>query len=235
MTRQRQTMPVQAARPKSFQDSRQQLDELDEIAEGKLAQDLFGLPAVFNAETQKRNAKDECTLCQSGFSLVSLFGVGNKEVQCKRCGNSVCNKCSKNKRPIARLDPVSYTVCDKCDTELDNVSLLSLAYFLLFNILYLIQVWLRYSMHTQMKTLEKKAQILQLYLSIQEKRKKEYQDQIDEENVIFAKKQTDKRNQLQKLENGVTQERKKIARLDLEIDRQKAEIQQIEKDQYKTV
>lgn len=86
-------------------------------------------------------------------------------------------------------------------------------------------------MHTQMKTLEKKAQILQLYLSIQEKRKKEYQDQIDEEDVIFAKKQTEKRNQLQKLENVVTQERKKIARLDLEIDRQKAEIQQIQKEQ----
>ena len=43
-------------------------------------------------------------------------------------------------------------------------------------------MWLRYSMHTQMKTLEKKAQILQLYTGIHEKRKKEYCDQISEEN-----------------------------------------------------
>ena len=92
------------------------------IAEGKLAQDLFGLPPVFNAETQKRNAKDECSLCQSAFSFVNILGLGNKEVICKRCGNSVCTKCSKNKRQVARLDPVAYVVCDKCDTELDNVS-----------------------------------------------------------------------------------------------------------------
>ena len=41
-------------------------------------------------------------------------------------------------------------------------------------------------MHTQMKTLEKKAQVLQMYLGIHEKRKKEYQDQIEEENVVFV-------------------------------------------------
>ena len=60
--------------------------------------------------------------------------------------------------------------------------------------IFLKKVWLRYAMHTQMKTLEKKAQILQLYLGIHEKRKQEYQDQIDDENVIFANKQTEKRN-----------------------------------------
>ena len=57
---------------------------------------------------------------------MTMFGLGNKEVTCKRCGNSVCNKCSRNKRQVARLDPVAYVVCDKCDTELDNVSLSSL-------------------------------------------------------------------------------------------------------------
>lgn len=69
------------------------------------------------------------------------MGFGTKEVICKRCGNTVCETCSNNKRQIARLDPVAYTVCDMCDTQLDNVLL-------------------RYSMHTQQKLLEKKAKIL---------------------------------------------------------------------------
>ena len=56
----RRTMQVQNQRPLSFVDSRSQLDEINAAEEGKMAQDLFGLPAVFNAETLKRNAKDEC-------------------------------------------------------------------------------------------------------------------------------------------------------------------------------
>ena len=91
---QRRTAYTRSGPSKTFQDSRQQLDELDEMAESKLAQDLFGLPPVFNAETQKRSAKDECSLCQSEFSVVSFLGVGSKEVVCKRCGNSVCSKCA---------------------------------------------------------------------------------------------------------------------------------------------
>ena len=93
---------------------------------------MFGLPPVFNAETQKRSAKDECSLCQAEFSVVSFLGVGNKEVICKRCGNSVCAKCSKNKRQVARLDPVAYVICDKCDTELDNVSGITALYRTLY-------------------------------------------------------------------------------------------------------
>ena len=115
-------MPAQPNRPNSFQGNRVLLEELDTVAEGKLAQDLFGLPSVFNDDTQKRNAKDECSLCLTAFSVVSFLGVGSKEVICKRCGSSVCDTCSKNKRQIARLDPVAYTVCDMCDTQLDNVS-----------------------------------------------------------------------------------------------------------------
>ena len=73
-------------------------EELDLIEEGKAAQDMFGLPREFNSETLKRSAKDECSLCQQKFSVVSFFGVGTKEVVCKRCGNSVCADCSRNKR-----------------------------------------------------------------------------------------------------------------------------------------
>ena len=89
-------------------------------------------------------------------------------------------------------------------------------------------------MHTQMKTLEKKAQILQLYLNMHEQRKVEYQGQMDEENVQFAQKQTEKRNMLQKLENQVQQEKKKVARLDLDIYKQKAEIKELEADMSRT-
>ena len=78
----RRTMPVQMSRPLDASSSRSQIDEIDQIAEGKLAQDLFGLPAMFNDTTIKRNAKEECTLCQTSFSVVTLFGLGTKEVVC---------------------------------------------------------------------------------------------------------------------------------------------------------
>jgi len=214
----RRTMQVESGgRPKSFQDSRQQLDEIDSIAEGKLAQDLFGLPPVFNSETQKRNAKDECSLCLQSFSVVTFFGMGTKEVICKRCGNSVCENCSKNKRQVARLDPVAYTVCDMCDTQLDNVSVP----FSACKTIVPVQVWLRYSMHMQMKTLEKKAQILKMYLGFHEKRKKEYQDAIEAERTSHEQKIIEKRNLLQKLRSQVTTDKKKIARLELEIETSK--------------
>jgi hypothetical protein len=40
---------------------------------------------------------------------------------CRRCGKSVCNKCSANMKPLSRQDPKTlYRVCDACDTEIEN-------------------------------------------------------------------------------------------------------------------
>ena len=66
---------------------------------------------------------DYCVLCNSTFALVSLFGVGTKEIICKRCGKSVCEKCSVNERALAKKDPTTYKICDACDTAIDNFAL----------------------------------------------------------------------------------------------------------------
>ena len=51
-------------------------------------------------------------------------------------------------------------------------------------------------MHTQMKTLEKKAQVLKMYLAFHEKRKKESQTQLDEDRNLHDRELDDKQSEL---------------------------------------
>lgn len=49
-------------------------DEMDE---------KFGLPDVWNRNTQQRTKTDQCSVCESPFSMVAMFGVGNRDFFCK--------------------------------------------------------------------------------------------------------------------------------------------------------
>jgi len=43
---------------------------------------------------------------------------------CRRCGKSVCSKCSGNMKPLSRGDQkTAYRICDACDTEIENFKL----------------------------------------------------------------------------------------------------------------
>ena len=43
---------------------------------------------------------------------------------CRRCGKSVCNKCSANMQSLSRQDPKTiFRICDACDTEIENFRL----------------------------------------------------------------------------------------------------------------
>ena len=43
---------------------------------------------------------------------------------CKRCGKSICEVCSDQKRQLSKDDPQRYRVCDLCEFEMDNEQLM---------------------------------------------------------------------------------------------------------------
>ena len=89
-------------------------DEMDE---------KYGLPDTWARHMQKRTKQDNCQVCETPFSMVSLFGIGNRDFFCKHCGFAVCNSCSLNKKYLSKDAKEKYRVCDLCDTKLDNIKL----------------------------------------------------------------------------------------------------------------
>lgn len=49
------------------------------------------------------------------------FTSFNRRHHCRRCGKSVCQKCSMTKRYLSKSDKKTlYRICDFCDTKLSN-------------------------------------------------------------------------------------------------------------------
>ena len=87
------------------------------------ADEKFGLPEVWERHTQNRTKQDNCNVCESPFSMVAVFGIGNRDFFCKQCGFAVCQSCSTNKKFLSQDGKEKFRVCDLCDTKLDNVRL----------------------------------------------------------------------------------------------------------------
>ena len=51
-----------------------ELEELDE---------KYGLPETWNRNSQQRTKADNCAICETGFSLTGVFGVGTRDFSCK--------------------------------------------------------------------------------------------------------------------------------------------------------
>ena len=83
----------------------------------------FGLPDTWARHSIARTKQDNCNICQKSFSMVSLFGVGDRDFYCKSCGYAVCSECSKNKKFLSKDANEKFRVCDFCDTKLDNIRL----------------------------------------------------------------------------------------------------------------
>jgi FYVE zinc finger len=60
-----------------------------------------------------------CEICEQVFNLTI------RRHHCRKCGKSVCNKCSANMKALSRQDAKTtlYRICDKCDTEMENFKL----------------------------------------------------------------------------------------------------------------
>lgn len=83
----------------------------------------YGLPDTWARHTQKRTKQDNCYVCETSFSMVAVFGMGNRDFFCKQCGFAVCAACSTNKKYLSKDAKEKYRVCDLCDTKLDNIRL----------------------------------------------------------------------------------------------------------------
>ena len=83
----------------------------------------YGLPDTWARHTQKRTKQDNCYVCEKSFSMVAVFGMGDRDFFCKQCGFAVCAACSTNKKFLSKDAKEKYRVCDLCDTKLDNIRL----------------------------------------------------------------------------------------------------------------
>ena len=104
-----------------------QKEQIDMAAARKAEQnevdEKFGLPETWARHSIARTKQDNCNICQKSFSMVSLFGVGDRDFYCKSCGYAVCSECSKNKKFLSKDAAEKFRVCDFCDTKLDNIRL----------------------------------------------------------------------------------------------------------------
>ena len=83
----------------------------------------YGLPEVWARHSKQRTKQDNCNVCDTSFSMVSVFGMGNRDYFCKHCGIACCATCSTNKKFLSRSSDEKFRVCDLCDTQLDNIRL----------------------------------------------------------------------------------------------------------------
>lgn len=83
----------------------------------------FGLPETWARHSQQRTKQDNCNVCEKSFSMVAVFGMGDRDFYCKQCGYAVCSACSTNKKFLSKDGKEKFRVCDLCDTKLDNIRL----------------------------------------------------------------------------------------------------------------
>jgi hypothetical protein len=82
--------------------------------------DNNGLPESFDVEQVVFHELKHCEICEQ------VWGMTIRRHHCRKCGKSVCSKCSAQLKPLSKADVASktaYRVCDGCDTELENFKL----------------------------------------------------------------------------------------------------------------
>ena len=85
--------------------------------------DEITLPEKWGRHMRQRTKQDNCNVCDSPFSMVAVFGIGNRDFFCKSCGYAVCDTCSKTKKRLSKDDKTEFRICDLCATKLENTQL----------------------------------------------------------------------------------------------------------------
>jgi hypothetical protein len=81
--------------------------------------DFDGLPERFNPDEITFHELKACEICEQTFNMTI------RRHHCRRCGKSVCSKCSGNMKPLSKVDQkTAYRICDACDTEIENFKVL---------------------------------------------------------------------------------------------------------------
>lgn len=79
-----------------------------------------GLPDNFDVDAVPFHELKHCEICEQVFNLTI------RRHHCRKCGKSVCSKCSAQLKVLSKQDQLTkqaYRVCDGCDTELENFKL----------------------------------------------------------------------------------------------------------------
>ena len=73
------------------------------------------LPETFDADAVEHHELKQCEICETTFNMTS------RRHHCRKCGKSVCSKCSANMKALSRQDSKTlFKICDACDTEIEN-------------------------------------------------------------------------------------------------------------------
>ena len=72
----------------------------------------------------KRKPADNCMLCDALFTTKMRLLNRNPIRHCKKCGKSICEVCSDQKRQLSSQATEKYRICDLCDFEMDNEQLM---------------------------------------------------------------------------------------------------------------
>ena len=73
------------------------------------------LPGMFDFKQVNQRIYKNCYLCDVKFERFKKTAY-----QCKRCGQSVCDLCSRNMLKLSQIDKKLYKVCDMCEHEMLN-------------------------------------------------------------------------------------------------------------------
>ena len=81
------------------------------------------LPLTLDLKAVERTQATACELCEKPFTPA----IGKNPVRhCKRCGKSVCQQCSDQRRRLSKQDSLAYRTCDSCVTEMENFKIVAM-------------------------------------------------------------------------------------------------------------
>ena len=84
--------------------------------------DENALPEIFDLDSILQQDSRFCMLCSEAYGHFKMLSKKN----CRRCGKSVCENCSKSQRRLSQLDKKQHRVCDECDALMSNHQLLKM-------------------------------------------------------------------------------------------------------------
>ena len=86
------------------------------------AKEENALPEIFDLDSIVQLDSKFCMLCSEAYGHFKMLSKKN----CRACGKSVCDNCSKANRRLSQLDQKKHKVCDECDALMANHQLLKM-------------------------------------------------------------------------------------------------------------
>lgn len=160
------------------------------------------LPEVFDPNSVGFHELKSCEICEIVFSLTQ------RRHHCRRCGKSVCNKCSANMKPLSRQDAKTmYRVCDACDTEIENFKVLRHPYPIFCSL------QLRKNHDEILRTQSDMIEVLKVSIETADQKKALLREDYERQKVKMQEELEKKIKKREDMEHDVDSLRKELQRL----------------------